>query len=59
VYEKIAILKIDFWLNLNLKFNLVPNEISFLKLKDTTGIIVNKHINDKIVIKNFNIVSET
>ncbi|MBA7666676.1 hypothetical protein ES703_74757 [subsurface metagenome] len=59
MYEKIAILKIDFWLNLNLKFNLVPNEISFLKLKDTTGIIVNKHINDKIVIKNFNIVSET
>jgi hypothetical protein len=50
VYDKIKILKIDFGLNLSLKFNLVPNEISFLKLKDTTGIIANKHINDKIVI---------
>ncbi|MBA7550159.1 hypothetical protein ES705_42667 [subsurface metagenome] len=50
MYDKIAILKIDFGLNLNLKFNLVQDENSFLKQIVTTGIIANKHINDKIVI---------
>ncbi|GAG54875.1 unnamed protein product [marine sediment metagenome] len=59
MYDKITILKINFGLNLHLKFNLVQDENSLLKQIATTGIIATIHINNKIVIENFNIVSET